>query len=263
LISEILTVVHGRSGIDFTAYRAATVERRIRNRMLTLGIAELPRYYELLAASADEALRLVERITIKVSRFYRNREVFDALRGTLLPELAARGAPLALWSAGCGRGEEAYTLAMLLEEGGWPGEVLATDIDPQALALAEAATYPAQQAQELPDALASRFLEPAGGRGLVRVAERVRSRVRFERADLAAAQAGGPRFDLACCRNVLIYWGADHQRRIVEALAARLRPSGYLCIGEAEWLDERFAGALAPLPGKLRIFRRTGAGEPA
>jgi len=264
-MGAILRAVHGKSGIDFSCYRAATVERRIQNRMTALGIDDLASYRGLLEHSEQEAQQLIERITIKVSRFYRNPDVFDALRLTVLPGLRQAARPVRFWSAGCGRGEEPYTLAMLLEEDGIAGSVIATDIDALALAAAAKAVYPIGAASELPGALRDRFLQPVKQPGADRlaVAESVKSRVVFQQADLTLPSTVAPAdCDLICCRNVLIYWSAERQRHILRALLASLRTGGFLCIGEAEWPLADIAASLEPLGGsRLRVFRKT-AEEP-
>src|SRR5690606_23549381 len=107
---------------------------RIQSRMTSVGVASLAEYGRLLESSEREAFELLERITIKVSRFYRNRAAFELIRTRLLPALARRGERLRVWSAGCGRGEEAWSLAMLLEDAGLEGTVHASDVDPGALA---------------------------------------------------------------------------------------------------------------------------------
>ena len=155
--SAILRTVQSRSGADFSCYRPATVERRIHNRMASLGLKDLASYGLLLEQCDDEPRHLIERLTIKVSRFYRNTDVFDTIRTTVLAQLREAARPLRVWSAGCARGEEAYTLAMLLEECGAEGCVTATDIDSFALAASREGVYPEQLASDLPASLRSRF----------------------------------------------------------------------------------------------------------
>jgi chemotaxis protein methyltransferase CheR/two-component system CheB/CheR fusion protein len=258
-MGAILGLVRKRTGVDFSRYRAATVERRIANRMISVGAGSYESYFELLQRSQDEARELLARISIKVSRFYRHRPTFDLLRGEVIPRLAAASrAPLRVWSAGCGCGEEPYTLAMLLEEAGVPGQVIGTDIDPAALGAAQVGLYPAEAAAELPPDLASRFLVPLrdGTRARVGVREVLRPRVRYVRHDLlfAAAPAGGP-FDLVCCRNVLIYLQRPVRDDVFLSLRGAVRPGGFLCLGEAEWPPEAAAASLECLDHAGRVFR--------
>jgi len=259
LIGRMLAVVRSRTGVDFASYREPTLDRRILNRMATLGIARHDEYLELLERSEAEAGRLLERITIKVSRFYRHGPTFDLLRGQVMPRLAALGRPVRTWSAGCGRGEEAYTLAMLLDEASIEGSVEATDIDPRALEWALGGVYAAEAAAELPQELRERYLDCASGRRkpALRVRARLRERVRFSLGDLGAPRAAAARapFDLVCCRNVLIYWLPEVQARLLAAVRAALAPGGYLCLGEAEWPPPTAAAGLEPLTPSGRVFR--------
>jgi chemotaxis methyl-accepting protein methylase len=260
----VLRAAQARTGVDLCAYRRSTVLRRLHGRMQAIGCASLEDYRDLVSASDAEASQLLERVTIKVSRFYRNRATFDLLRRRVLPALAARrpGTALRLWSAGCAHGEEAYTLAMLLEELERPGVVIATDVDPTALAAAARAVYPAAALSELPGDLAARFLEPCdGSRGpMYRVTDRVRARVRLGRHDLVAAVSppDATTVDLVACRNVLIYLAGDARTRVTELLGASLADDGVLCLGEAEWLPPAMAASLAVVSRPCRIFQAAG-----
>jgi chemotaxis methyl-accepting protein methylase len=264
----ILRAAQARTGVELGAFRRPTVLRRLHGRMQTLGCASLDDYHEVVSASDAEAYRLLERVTIKVSRFYRNRATFDLLRHKVLPELAARhqGTALRVWSAGCAHGEEAYTLAMLLEELERPGVVIATDVDPSALAGAARAAYPPQALTELPGDLAARFLTPCGAPGgppLYRVADRVRARVRLGRHDLMAAVSppDATTCDLLACRNVLIYLDRDARARVAGLLRASLADDGVLCLGEAEWPPPPVAASLEIVSRTCRVFRSAIGGD--
>jgi chemotaxis protein methyltransferase CheR len=267
-IGEILSVVHARTGIDFSAYRARTLHRRILNRMVCVGLDSLERYLELVTSCELEALRLLERVTIKVSRFYRNAATFDCLRQRVIPELAkaSQGKPLRVWSAGCGCGEEAWTYAMLLDEAGVPGSIEATDIDPGALARGPAGVYPESACTELPEELAARYLQPVsdGARQSYRVRDVLRQRVRFSRFDVtvpASPPAGGS-FDIVSCRNVLIYLQRETHERIMRGLFQALNRGGVLCLGEAEWPPPPVLIALQTLGRNTRLFRAVGSLDP-
>ena len=260
-IPRILAVLRERTGTDFTRYRTATVQRRIANRMISVGAASFDDYLALLQSSAGEAEQLLNRVSIKVSRFYRNRASFDLLRARVIPELAARfstlGQPLRVWSAGCGCGEEPYTFAMLLDEAGLPGEVHATDIDPAALDAAEHGLYASDAATELPQELARSYLVSLKlRRPLVAVPRRLRARICLERLDLLAGTIpGGGGFDLVSCRNVLIYLQGEVRDQVLATLVGALRPGGYLFLGEAEWPPESLSAALESQGQGTRIFK--------
>jgi chemotaxis methyl-accepting protein methylase len=260
--AAILEVVHQRVGVDFRQYRPATVERRIRNRMLTVRIDSPESYLRLLMASGDEAAHLAERLTIKVSRFYRNHATFDLLRHDVVRALAAgaRQGPVRIWCAGCGCGEEAYTLAMLLADAGVDGVVEATDVDAFALDAAARGTYDQAAIAELPADLAGRFLEAVPSRSgtAFRVCDAVRARVRFSRHDLTSAAPPSDLVgacDLVTCRNVLIYLQPEPRSHALQHVLAALAGEGVLVLGEAEWLPPTLEASFDVLGHKARVFR--------
>ncbi len=253
---DLLALVRGRTGVDFSGYREGTLRRRVANRMISVGAPSLDAYLEVLRASEEEAGRLLERLTVKVSRFYRNAAAFDLLRSEVLPTLRARlgPRPARAWCAGCGTGEEAFTLAMLLDDAGLFGTVHATDIDPSALAAARKGCYAKEAARELPEDLRARYLV-ARGDG-VRVHARALWRVRFAVHDLLGDEPppGAP-FHLVTCRNVLIYLQPPAQERAEASLRRAMLPGAYLLLGEAEWPRDTRAGAMEVCSRRERLFR--------
>lgn len=256
VLDEALAVVLERRGVDFRGYRRPTIERRLLNRILSSRAPSATAYLAGLRADDRETDRLIATLTVKVSRFFRNAPVFEALGDLVQGDLRRRfgGEPLRVWSAGCGCGEEAYSLAMVL--GDAPGDVCGTDVDTAALAEAAAGRYPGSALRELPAALADAFLERTGPE-TVTVRTQLRQRVRFLRHDLAAAVGppGGAVFHLVCCRNVVIYFDPELQRRAMQLLVDSLAPGGVLCLGEAEWEGE-LAWALEPIDRRRKLYRR-------
>ncbi len=259
-LDRVLALVRQRTGIDFNGYRPATLHRRVRNRMISANIATLPAYLEKLEADPLEAAQLVERLTIKVSRFFRDLGTFRALSAALARLRETRPGPLSIWSAGCGFGEEPYGLAiLLLELGAADADILATDVDPAALDAARRAEYPEAALEDLPAPLRGRYLreQAAPNHPVFVPVDSVRARVRFELHDLAAAASapdGGP-FDLVCCRNVLIYLQPRLQQRVESLLARSIKPGGLLLLGEAEWLLAELAPAFEVVDRRARLFR--------
>ena len=260
-VSDVLEILHARTGVNFATYRPAMLERRIASHFATSGAASSEDYLRQLQGSSAAAFRLLENITIKVSRFYRHAPTFDHLSGGLLEQLAREraGRPLRVWCAGCGAGEEAYTFAMLLECAGVEGIIEATDVDSTALNRARVGVYPIQATVELPPALIARYLEPVVSRSqpAYRVQESLRARIHFSRHDVTstAPPPGEPRFDLVSCRNVLIYLQPPGQADATHRLLDATEESGVLCLGEAEWPLPQFAAKLQPLPHRTRMFR--------
>jgi len=264
-LGSVLDVVRARTGVDFACYRAAMLERRIANHFASSGATSNEDYLRRLQGSPAAAFRLLERITIKVSRFHRHAPTFQYLLDTLLPQLARerKGEPLRIWCAGCGEGEEAYTFAMMLGKAGIDGYIEATDVDATALNVARAGIYPLNAAVELPAALAAEYLEPvvANHQPGYRVHDNLRARVRFTRHDITsdASPPGNEPFDLVSCRNVLIYLQRAAQARAMHRLLNAARENGVLCLGEAEWPLPEIEAELEPLPHKTRLFRMRSA----
>lgn len=263
LLGLALEQLRHRTGANLAGYRRATLERRIANRMIAVGATSLRDYVDRLGACAEEPRLLLARVTIKVSRFYRNPACFDHLRAEVLPRLAraARGRPLRLWSAGCAHGEEAYTLAMLCLEAGVEAAIDATDVDGAALAEARLARFGAESCRELPAALAGRFLDEHDG--WLRPVVAVREMVHFARHDLAGdAPPPAAPYDLVCCRNVLIYFERERQERMQQRLLAALARPGWLCLGEAEWPGAGIDPQLDASDARARVFRTAGGAAP-
>jgi len=238
--------------------------RRIEGRMRELGLDHPDAYRGHLESHAAEWSALAALCTVTVSRFHRDRAVFEALGSTVLPALAqdaaARGAGrLECWSAGCASGEEPYTLAILWKSAlaaRFPRlelRVLATDIDVELLARAGTGCYKASSLREVPAAWLGQAFERRGDLYCVRA--EFREGVELERQDLAADV---PRrgLDLVLCRNLAFtYFAPERAARTLDRIAARLRPGGALVVG----LHEKLPGAAAgfePWPGCRSIFRR-------
>ena len=260
-LTEVLDILHARTGVNFASYRPAMLERRIARHFATSGAASSEDYLRQLQGSPAAAFRLLENITIKVSRFYRHAPTFDHLAAGLLEQLAHEraGKPLRIWCAGCGAGEEAYTLAMLLEHAGVDGFIEATDVDSTALNRARIGVYPIAATAELPPVLGAQYLEPivSEDEPAYRVQDNLRARIHFSRHDVMsdAPPPGERRFDFVSCRNVLIYFQPAAQAEATSHLLDATDEGGVLCFGEAEWPLQQFAAKLQPLPHKTRMFR--------
>ena len=238
--------------------------KRIDRRMKALGLSGPSAYRDYLEAHPGEWAVLDALCRIPISRFYRDRGVFDRLAQEVLPALAdaarARGEPeLRCWCAGCASGEEPYTMALLWEHGvapRFPGlgiRILATDADPHLLARARAGRYAFSSLKELPEGWVKQAFTRSAGRYEIR--EAYRERVAFLRQDIRRRMPAGP-FHLILCRNlVLTYFEEALQREIVRKLADRLLPGGALVVGIHESLPGGIA-SLVPWSETLRIYRR-------
>jgi chemotaxis protein methyltransferase CheR len=260
-----------RLGLRWPGFRRVRrqVCKRIARRLKELGLADAAAYRAHLEREPAEWPRLDVFCRITVSRFYRDRAVFDHLGAAVLPRLAgaaaARGDPvLRCWSAGCASGEEPYSLALLWRfrvAPAFPGlamTVVATDVDTTLLGRAARACYPRGTLRELPPEWAKQAFERENGQYCLRPA--FRQGVRFRCQDIRAMQPMGP-FDLVLCRNlVLTYFETSEQRPALAAVAARMRPGAALVVGRGEALPD--AGALIASPAGFGVYWKDRSPSP-
>lgn len=263
---DLRAFLKGTAGLDLGAEKSYLVESRLGHVWREAGLSG-PDELVRLARSGREpdlARRVVDAMMTGETMFFRDRPVFDALRREILPALlAARAATrrLRIWSAAASTGQEAYSVAMLLDDmavslSGWSVEIVGTDISGTAIDRAAAGVYSQFEVQRgLPIRFLMRhFREAPGG---WRVASATRAAVRFERFNLLGDPSRLGRFDLILCRNVLIYLDGPTKGAVLDRLAGTLAPDGFLCLGTAEsstGLSER----LAPHGTERNFFRPVG-----
>jgi chemotaxis protein methyltransferase CheR len=254
-----------RLGLRWAGYRKVRgrVCKRVARRMRELDLPDAAAYRARLDSDPAEWRALAALCPIPISRFCRDREVFEGLGAEVLPALAraalARGAPrLECWSAGCASGEEPYSLALqwqLRLAAQFPRlafRVLGTDIDARLLERARAACYGAGSLEALPPGWREQAFERRGRLYCLR--EPFRRSVQLAEQDLLAQLPDGE-FDLVLCRNLAFtYFDEAGARRALERIASRLRPGGALVIGMHERLPAPAAG-FAPWPGCRAVCR--------
>jgi two-component system CheB/CheR fusion protein len=264
-LRALLTQLHDVSGIDFAQYKAPTIQRRLQRRMAATGQHRLGDYLAYLQTHPEEFERLVGSFLIKVTEFFRDPDLFAYLSTQTLPELIATSRrheyELRLWSAGCATGEEAYSLAIAVAEAlgdeleRFNVRIFATDLDSAAIAYARRGIYPATALGTLDRAVVARYFTRSDGG--YEVSKRVRALVVFGEHDLGQ-RAPFPRIDLCMCRNVLIYFTPDLQRRALQLFAFAVRDGGYLALGKAE-TPSIASDFFVPVHPQLRLYRRQGA----
>lgn len=263
-LQSSLQQLHERSGLDFTAYKSPTIQRRLQRRMVATGSTNLSTYRRYLNSHPDEYSRLISSFLIKVTEFFRDRDLFADLRETILPDLIQearrRGNELRLWSAGCATGEEAYSLAILVAEllgdelEQFTVRIFATDLDNDAITFARRGVYSPASVQGLAPEMLARYFHRVDGD--YEVQKRVRNLVVFGQHDLGQ-RAPFPRIDLILCRNVLIYFSLELQRRVLQLFAYSLRDQGFLVLGKAESVSP-LSEYFVTVQQALKIYRRHG-----
>jgi two-component system CheB/CheR fusion protein len=259
--TRILNLLSGVSTIDFRGYKPATLRRRIARRMLLKHLDTLPEYLQYLQLNAEELRDLQEDVLIGVTRFFRDPEVFDILKSSILPRILENrelGQQVRIWVAGCSTGEEVYSMAITLLEhlSGQPIEppiqIFGTDASENSIQKARLGVFPESIAGEISgERLRRFFLKMAKG---YQVAKRVRDLCIFARQNLCHDPPFG-HIDLVSCRNVLIYMGQDLQRRVVPTFHYALRPDGFLLLGSSETIHTH-SDLFALLDRKHRFYRK-------
>ncbi len=264
LVEEVSGNVVLESHLPFLA---AAAEARVR----ATGHRGLAAYVDALGRGAlpGEWGSLLPLVTINESYLFRTPQHFTAIASTILPRLlAARGGTrrLRVWSAGCARGEEPATLAIVLAESpelaGWDWRIVATDVDEEALAAARRGSYTGRAIAGVPPELRERYLHGEGE--VLSLAPALLSHIDYRMLNLVRepfADPGGP-FDLVFLRNVLIYFRPGSQRRVAAAAASTLAADGYLFLGPAETLWQ-ISEALEPVDlGDCFCYRRKSPPHP-
>ncbi|MBW4520239.1 MAG: PAS domain-containing protein [Scytolyngbya sp. HA4215-MV1] len=242
IFAALLDYLQQSRGFDFSGYKRSSLQRRIRKQMQSHAIESFGDYLDYLEVHPEEFEVLLNTILINVTAFFRDTAAWDDLQTQILPSLLSQKAPNAtirVWSAGCAAGEEAYTLAIVLTEllGAiqfrQQVKIYATDVDEEALAQARSASYTAKAIATIPATLQQKYFDLIGDRFVFRAD--LRRAVIFGRHDLMQ-DAPISRLDLLVCRNTLMYFNADAQKRILARLHFALNPNGLLFLGKAEML---------------------------
>jgi chemotaxis protein methyltransferase CheR len=267
-LAELAALIEETSGNVIPPGHYQFLGETAKRRAASLRLAGVAAYVGALARGElpGEWSRLLPHVTVKESYLFRHPQHFAALATTILPRLAAARAgrrSLAVWSAGCARGEEPATLAIVLAECrelvGWDWRILATDVDEEALAAAGAATFGERAVSGVPADLRARHLLRRGDS--YELAPALARRIEYRALNLVREPLAlsPPLFDLVFLRNVLIYFRPEVQRRVAAAVAGALAPDGYLFLGPAETLWQVAGGLDAIDLGDCFCYRHAGA----
>jgi len=262
-LDSILDLLRARNKRDLTLYKPSTLRRRIERRMAIHGVKRMEEYAIFLLENPSELDLLFKEMLIGVTNFFRDPEAWDELGAVVLPELLARAGPdrhFRAWVAGCSTGEEAFSLAMVFAEaqerlasqGRHTLQIFGTDLSADAIAFARRGRYPASIAADVSAERLAHFFHEQGGGYLID--SRIREMVLFAQHDLIM-DPPFTRLDLLICRNVLIYFSATLQKRILPLFHYSLLRSGVLMLGGSETVGPA-QSLFPPLSSKSRLYRR-------
>jgi chemotaxis methyl-accepting protein methylase len=260
---ELMEKIWAERGFRCASYKDQCLRRRIAVRMRARGVATYADYVGVLDRDRLELDRLVDALTINVTKLFRNWDVYAAVAERVVPPLwDAPKASVRVWSAGCSSGDEAFSIAALFhrhaEATGTAHDfdrlrVLGTDIDRRSLMAADIGEFDEADFADTPVELRSRYFSAEHPH---RVAPELRSVVRFERGDLLVDPPMAEPQDLVVCRNVLIYFGRPAQERVFGVLHDALAPNGFLVLGRVEALIGAARSMFIPVDARERIYRK-------
>jgi two-component system CheB/CheR fusion protein len=262
-LESLFGLLRAHSGHDFHVYKPATLRRRINRRMSLASLSSLDEYIARLRSDPVEVKALVRDLLISVTSFFRDEDAWTALDDIVISQLVAdraAGASIRVWVPACATGEEAYSVAMLLQERAEAAhkqfdlKIFASDIQDDNLNVARAGVYPSASVETMAPERYLRFFDRLDGSYQVR--KSLRDLVVFARQNLLHDPPFS-RMDLITCRNMLIYVDPDAQKRALALFHFALREGGRLFLGSAETVG-RSDDLFETVSKKWRIYRRSG-----
>lgn len=259
---HIKEVAYKITGISLSDHKQNMIYGRLARRLRVLGLKTFDEYCNLLE-SEDEAeiSEFVNAITTNLTAFFRENHHFEFLRESLIPDLIKVNAStrkIRFWSAGCSTGEEPHSIAMVLRSfaaiSTWDVKILATDLDSNVVAKGKSGTYTEERAASVPE-MYRKYISLNKSTGDIQVREDVQKLITFKQLNLLHNWPMSGAFDVIFCRNVVIYFDAETQRKLFDRYAQILKPDGYLFIGHSENLHkicDRFHGLGRTIYKRLR-----------
>jgi chemotaxis methyl-accepting protein methylase len=250
-------------GFACANYKDGCLRRRIAVRMRASGVGDYAAYSRVLDSDKAEYEKLLDALTINVTRLFRDAPVWEAFATNILPERwDKQPTRFQIWSAGCSSGEELYTLAAIVhrhaEKTGTLGrlqrtEIIGSDIDRASLAAVTRGSYPAEAFVEVPADVRARYFSAAAPHT---ANAELKALVKPERRDLMKDPAPASGVQIICCRNMLIYIDRVSQEPLLRRFHQALAPGGYLVLGKVETLLGPVRSLFETVDQRNRIFRR-------
>lgn len=251
----IKNLVATNTGIVLSDAKRSMVYSRLARRLRSLSIENFSDYCDLLKKEDhEEQVHFVNAITTNLTSFFREKHHFEYLSKTLIPhwkKTRQNEKRIRIWSAGCSTGEEPYTIAITLQEHfpdleQWDVKILATDLDTNVVATAQAGVYAEERIEGLSNALKKKWFKRGKNNhdGKVKVSPYLQDLITFNQLNLLQEWPFKGGFDLIFCRNVVIYFNKDTQRILADRYADMLKDDGVLFLGHSETLfkvSDRFS----------------------
>ena len=261
---KIFLLIRNHTGHDFSKYKPSTIDRRIERRMAVHRVETMADYIKYLQVTPGEIHALFQDLLIGVTSFFRDEDAFNKLEEVIIPKLfegKPAGSTIRVWCAGCSTGEEAYSMAILLQEHlekikeSYQIQVFATDIDEHAINISRAGLYPSSIITDLTKDRIERFFTLEPGNNTYRINKSIRDLLIFSVHSIIKDPPFS-KLDFISCRNLMIYLSNDLQKKLIPLLHYALNPSGILFLGSAETVGG-FESLFKTLDRKLKFYQRT------
>ncbi|MEI6291282.1 MAG: CheR family methyltransferase, partial [Chloroflexota bacterium] len=262
LYKKLFILLRAQTGHDFSLYKPNTIIRRIKRRMAVQQLQMLDEYLRMLQQTPAEVEALFRDFLIGVTNFFRDPPVFETLEKQVIPHIfagKASGATIRVWVPGCSSGEEAYSIAILMQEyafslkTNFKLQIFATDIDSHAIETARSGIFTANIAADITSERLSHFFDQLPD-GNFRIHKQIRDMLVFSEHDLIKDPPFS-KLDLISCRNVLIYMGHELQKKLIPLFHYGLNPDGILVLGTSESVGD-YLNLFTPLDRKSKIYTR-------
>ena len=242
--SALAEIARKESGLELLPEKRLMVQSRLKPRVRALQMTDIEDYAKHLKSESgqSELRNMISALTTNVTHFFRENHHFDQLTEQMIPVFRRKienGERIRIWSAGCSKGQEPYSIAIHLLHAlpqleGADFRILATDIDPKVVTFARQGQYDAKEVEARPEHYTNSFFEPGSEPGQLSVTKRVREHITFNELNLMHAWPMTGTFDVIFCRNVVIYFNVDTQEKLWPRFANALQPDGLLFLGHSE-----------------------------
>jgi chemotaxis methyl-accepting protein methylase len=251
-------------GLDWRPFQRKGIKRKIERRIIEIGFSDFDEYFLRVQSNPEEQRHLSQILTVTISRFYRDKEVFNLLGTSILPRIIKNKkekGELKIWSIGCANGEEPYSLLLLWKENfedDFPQirlTILATDIDEHMIERAKEGRYKKSSFKDVPEEVLRRYFRIENG--FYFLDRSIQGRVEFRRHDIVREELFSG-MDILFCRNLAFtYFSKECQKRLLEKIAVCLIKDGYLIIGKDEFLPLTYPALFVPAFLKEKIYQKS------
>ncbi len=262
-LHKISVLLRSQTGHDFSLYKQSTISRRIERRMFVHQLEQLDDYVRFLQQNPNEVNALFNDLLIGVTNFFRDPDAFTVLANEAVPRLFANkpaGSTIRVWTCGCSTGEEAYSIAILLQEQmealklNFKLQIFATDIDHRAIEQARSGIYPTSISSDISTERLSRFFIQEPDSNYYRINKVIRDMLVFSKHDVIRDPPFS-KIDMISCRNLMIYMNSELQKKLIPLFHYALNPGGILFLGTSESIGD-FTDLFSPMERQSKLYCR-------